>query len=418
MSRIVFCWEQGQNYGHILGFLPCALALRARGHEVVFVLRDLSRAEQILGKHGFKALQAPLWLPRAEGLPPPVSYADILASAGYLDPSGLTGLVKAWRELFQLLDPELMIMDCAPTALLAARGQGIPRAMIGTGFFSPPKLSPLPAIRFWQHLPGPRLMQGEAVILHGINRALENISQPPLAALRELFQVEEDFLCTLPELDHYPGREGARYWGPRFALEEGAEPAWTPGEGPTVFAYVYPGYRLFEPLMQALRALPARVLVYAPGIAGRYVRQLASERLAFAQAPVRMASVRSRADVAVCHGGHGTVAAMLLAGRPVLMLPMQVEQEILARRVVELGAGLSVGLEMQEVNLKRLLKRLLSETGFRESASRLAQAHEGFSQEKQIAAIADRCEELLRGTLQSANVLAKNDLHLKDQMSR
>ena len=83
MSRILYAWELGTGYGHLGSVLPLAVRLRARGHEVVFALRDLTHAERFLGRRGFPLLQAPVWLSERRGLDLPVSYAEMLANFGY-----------------------------------------------------------------------------------------------------------------------------------------------------------------------------------------------------------------------------------------------------------------------------------------------------------------------------------------------
>lgn len=138
MSKILCIWELGGGYGHMEKILPLALNLRHRGHEVTFALRDLSLAEIVLGRHGFPLLQAPIWIQKVTGLPePPLNYGEILHRFGFLDKSGLTGMVKAWLSLFELVKPDLLLIDHAPTALLASMNTGIPRCLVGNGFFSP-----------------------------------------------------------------------------------------------------------------------------------------------------------------------------------------------------------------------------------------------------------------------------------------
>ena len=97
MSHIVYAWELGAGYGHLAAFLPLAKALRAAGHEVTCVIKELTHAETLLGQEGFAFLQAPLWLLQLERLTHPINYAEILFKVGYLSQPGVTGLVKAWR---------------------------------------------------------------------------------------------------------------------------------------------------------------------------------------------------------------------------------------------------------------------------------------------------------------------------------
>ncbi len=61
MARILVAWELGAGYGHLYAFPRLAHALRERGHEVLFALRDLARAERVLGNGEFVLLQAPIF---------------------------------------------------------------------------------------------------------------------------------------------------------------------------------------------------------------------------------------------------------------------------------------------------------------------------------------------------------------------
>jgi hypothetical protein len=109
MARVLFAWEFDTSFGHLAQLLPLAAKLRTRGHEPVFAVTDVMRAEAVLGHDGFEYLLAPMWQPR----PPrpsviPCSYSELLQHYGYLDPDGLLGLVKAWREIYRLVEPQVV----------------------------------------------------------------------------------------------------------------------------------------------------------------------------------------------------------------------------------------------------------------------------------------------------------------------
>ena len=120
MSKLLYAWEFGANLGHIGAFLPLARALRARGHEIRWVVAQATPAARLLAQEGFTWLQAPTCqeMPRAG---PPLSYNDILLRFGYANGEDLLGLVVAWRELMRLTGAQAVLADHAPTAILAAR---------------------------------------------------------------------------------------------------------------------------------------------------------------------------------------------------------------------------------------------------------------------------------------------------------
>ena len=146
MGRIVFAWEFGGGLGHIQYDLPLARELKERGHEVVCVMKHVIDAERMLGHYGIKVIQAPVWQVKVNKLENTFSYADTLFNHGYLIEGALQSVVYAWRNLFEVIKPDLLIADHAPTALIAARGTKLKVALYGTGFFAPPVQNPMPSI--------------------------------------------------------------------------------------------------------------------------------------------------------------------------------------------------------------------------------------------------------------------------------
>ncbi|KOV52786.1 oleandomycin glycosyltransferase [Streptomyces sp. AS58] len=82
--------------------------------------------------------------------------------------------------------------------------------------------------------------------------------------------------------------------------------------------------------------------------------------------------VLARAAMFVTHGGMNSVNEALYAGVPVLVIPQGADQPAVARRVVELGAGLSLRTEEADVaSVRALARRLLHEPRFRAAATAL-----------------------------------------------
>ena len=121
MKKIIFCWELGGNYGHITSFLPFYRELVKAGLQVDFVLRDLGFAHQLLSDIGARYFQAPLPKDEVKKAINTYTYTDLMAQIGYLDSDRLTSYVNGWRNLFLVLEADIIIADHAPTALLAAR---------------------------------------------------------------------------------------------------------------------------------------------------------------------------------------------------------------------------------------------------------------------------------------------------------
>ena len=404
MSRILYAWELGGGYGHVTSFLPLALALRTRGHEVVCAVRDLRSAQTFLGRHGFEAHQAPIWLHPPPGLPEPMNYSEMLFEVGYLDARGLMGMVRGWRSLLTRVDPDLLLVDHAPTCLLAARaGIRARRAVFGTGFCLPPRQDPLPTFVPWRSPPLERLVENDRRLLDSANRVLDRLGGASLARMADLFDVDEDFLCTFPELDHYGRREDARYWGATFALDEGVAPEWPEGRGAKILAYLSTAYRDFDRLTKALGELPHRIVAHVPGF--EPPPRSRHESIVFSARPLNMAAAIAECDLVLCHGGHGTVSLALLAGRPLVVLPIYVEQLIVARNVATLGAGTLVRMDSRNPPYARRVTETLRDASHAERAREFAGQHREFDGARQLDGLVRRCEELARGVTKQKSKL-------------
>jgi Glycosyltransferase family 28 C-terminal domain len=393
--RVLMSWELGGGMGHAARFAAFADGLGAHARPYI-ALRDLSQAASMANNASLTLLQAPLWLPEARGLPEAANYAELLFRAGFLDPVKLKAVVCAWRSMFTLVKPDLLLLDHAPTALLAARGLPIKKALIGTGFFTPPPISPMPPFRIWEKTSPARLHQAESIALNSANQVLEALGAPALGRLADLFEVDENFLTTWRELDHYPQRaEGTRYWGPEAMLTAGVEPRWPQGNGAAVFTYLTADYPHLKAVLDALKAAPVRTLAYIRGLSPAARASLEAPNLFISAEPVRLDEARARADLVVCHANAGTVSAVLQAGKPVVMLPLHAEQYLFALRVVETGAG--VLLEPQGVlsKLPKLLKQMSGNCSQREAASQLAKKYGAQDMPGTIDRVIARCAELL-----------------------
>ena len=393
MSKFLYAWEFGANFGHIGAFLPLARALRQRGHDVRWAVSQTGPAARLLADEGFTWLQAPTCVetPR-DG--PPLSYSDILLRFGYARNEDLLGIVVAWRELMRVTGAQAVLADHAPTAILAARTLGIPVMLFGSGFFVPPRQRPLPNMRPWLAVPPGQLDVLDNQALASINYVLERFSRPALGAVAQLFDVAEDTLLGFPELDHYADRGPARYWGNLPDAGVGDAPSWPKLEGKRIFGYLRTGTRHHEAALAALHALGEPAVVFFPDAPPALIERYAAPHLVFCATPLDLAQTAREAHAAITYASLSTTTSFLLMGKPLLLLPGQLEQFLLARRVEEMGAGLIVNPEQPPTDLQLKLQRVLFEPDFSLNARAFARKYAAFGQDAVIVHLIRRIEEV------------------------
>lgn len=394
MARFLFAWELGGGYGHLARMLPVALELRRRGHDVVFAVRDLMAAETLLTPHGLSYHQAPLWLRKVTQLPAAISYPELLMRFGYLNADALTGICRAWRKLLDLLRVDAIVLDHAPTALLTTRGLALARINFGDGFCIPPRARPMPHFRWWQRENMARVQDSEQHTLANANQALLALGAPTLGGLGELRDCDDTLLCSFAELDHYPSRDEDDYLGPIFSLGQGVDPPWPAATGPKVFVYLQPDFPALDAVLGGLHQSGASVLAHVPGAARKTLQSYSSGSMLVLPQALDMARMSASCDLAIHHGGAGTNAAMLLAGKPLVVFPTQMEQTMAAHRLADLGVALVLSAEAG-AQMPRLLKKALSDHVLASAAQAFAQRHQGYDQTQTIRLAAERCEAAL-----------------------
>lgn len=398
MARIVFVWELGGGLGHIQNELPLALKLQSMGHEVLCVMQHVIDAGRIMGPHGIKVMQAPVWQVKVKKLENTFNYAEALFNQGYLVEGGLSCMLHAWRNLFDFIMPDMVIADHAPTALLATRGTNIKTVMYGTGFGVPPIQSPMPSIIPWVKAPDKLFEYSEREAVRTINRVLGESAGPLLKNLADLFAVDENFLVTFEEMDHYQKRQGAKYWGPIIARPAGQKPEWPAVKhSKRIFCYLKPTYPHLGEVLSSLQQVEASVIIFLPKMPPAIKKKFHSANMQFVEKPLNMAEVCEESAMVICHAGHGTVAKALLHGKPLLLLPEanQLEQVLIARNIAKRDLGLYILAGPGRHDYKKVINRVLFEGNFTAAARNFAQKYNDFDPVRQQAGIAERCEEIL-----------------------
>lgn len=396
MSRILIAWELGSGYGHVDGYVRIAQQLRERGHEVSFALKDLSRAEKLLGEHGFRLIQAPVWLPpRPENLPPANELVGILSGIGYLDTRALTGMMKGWRFLFDAARPDLVLFDHAPTALLASRGRSFAKAVIGTGFTCWPAIDGLPALN--RGVSAAQIKQAEEHITEVMNSALDRLGDAsPLSTLADLHKEATAFLCTLPALDPFGKyRTNAKYLGLALATQGGAPYRWRRRKPHRIFAYLKYEDPRSRRALHELCNVKGELVVHVPSLDAAEAGRLRAAGANVSMEPLDVQAVMQDCDLVVCHAGHAMTATALLNGCPLLLLPGQTEQLTTARLVAALGMGLHMEPEHGPEHFSQALGQLLGRSDFQKKARAFAQENARFNSDAAIERLICETEALL-----------------------
>ncbi|MFZ0269395.1 glycosyltransferase [Caulobacter sp.] len=398
MARYLFTtWEGG---GHVQPMLLVARDLAARGHAVL-VLSDPCNAPDAT------ALDVPFcaWTtaPFQTGK---TSDDDRLKDHEADNPLAviqrLLDRVMAGPALAYAHDTLAAIDAFAPDVVVsqelllgpmaAAEAKSLPLALLAANIWSLPTLAGAPPFGAGML---PAANDGERAMhamvgqmsrtffqagLPDLNAARAALGLPALADLFEQLDVAKAILlATSKAFDFAPEPLPAPFVhvGPYLA-----DPAWArpfappPGEAPLVVVSFSSLYQAQEQTLRAIIAalgqLPVRgVVTTGPAI----------DPAQF-DAPANVAVVASASHGAllkdaalfVTHAGHGSALRPLMAGVPLLCLPMGRDQHDNAARIAHRGAGLTLPADASTEVIAAAMRRLLDEPAFRAAAETLGAA--------------------------------------------
>jgi hypothetical protein len=382
MATVMVTCELGGGVGHVVRLAPIVRRLCENGHRVFAAFRDLSQVHALFRDCHVSYFQAPIKTsPSANRIEPLRSFAHILHNTGFGQPDALRTMTEAWRNLYDYVQPDLILCDHSPTALLAARACRAKRPVIGTGFCCPPDVQPFPDFRPWLPDESERLRRDEDQLLAIVNRLLDSWRAQPLGRLSHLYgQVDETFLTTFRELDHYPNRDKPEYYG-AWPNVGGVTPVWPDAPGKKVFAYLKP-FRALPNLLGLLSQLGRPTVVYLGRTDLRLQSRFESPTLRFQSQRPDLAAVGETCDLVILNGGRGTTASILLAGKPILQIPIHQEQALNSRAVERIGAGLIAPPNRPEELCGRLTAFVYSTDSYSKAACRFAASYSDFSSSK------------------------------------
>lgn len=392
MTRILFCWEMGKNYGHLSTMVPLVRRLKERGATIYMALQNPLALNDFMDDPDIHVLPAPFVRPgqptsgKATSI---YNYSDDIAPCGYSNPRELVSLLRSWYTIFDLVMPDVVLGDSAPTALMAARHNHIPTVCLGYGYNNPPIVHPMPAL-----VPSPRitndmLLASDKKLMDVVNDAMDIVHQPRIKTLSDMFKTDYVDLATLPELDHYGPRQNQVYSGPMFLNDSGLEAVWPDIAGPKIFAYIRPEHPLFIPTLHALKSLPYPALVVAPKCPDRIIHDLSAPNLKVQREPVRFAKMLPQTEIVINHASHSTAAAAFLAGCTQLLLPGQIEQLMFGQQLIKSGSSILVHLHAKTPEITGAIKKLIDDPRYKTAAQAMRQKYISYNPQVQADKLAD-----------------------------
>jgi MGT family glycosyltransferase len=278
-----------------------------------------------------------------------------------------------------------------PAAMFGAEVTGVRAVIVMHGPYAIPRPDVPPLGTGWMPATGPlgRLRDRSAAavalaVFHSampsLNRTRAEVGLPPVRDLPGLMaRADRILVCSSPSFDFAPGSVPAnvRYVGPQLDDEPSGGPggpwAGPPGQ-PLVLVGLSSTVMRQEGLLQraadALGQLPVRGLVTTgPAVDPAVICAAGNVTVT---RWVRHADVLPHCSAVITHGGHGTVMKALIAGVPLVLVPLGRDQPDNAGRVVHAGAGIRLRKNAAAGALRAAVGRVIEDPIYRAAARQMA----------------------------------------------
>ena len=340
--RVVICWEMGAGQGHVVPLSRIAETLTHRGFDIVkayFCLLDYAAmlAPHMRGPVRLAPAFAGRDMPSTQPSLRHASFGDFLGNLGYDSHERLARQIGLWRCLLEEDQPDLVIGDYSPTALLAARSLGITTVATGPPYCLPPShLAEFP-LRY-PGIAAPRY--SETALLATLNSVLSSFGGEALSAFPQVLEADLTGVGSLRQIDCYDGKRAVPLLPP---FNPGVPPAATRGN--EVIAYLSAPGPIEDPVWEALASLNLPLLILTPRLDEDVRKKLQRPGISVSHTFLQLEEIAARCRVLVSNGNHGILCAGARAALPLVCLPGHGENEANCAGLEKLGAAVVVSSE-------------------------------------------------------------------------
>lgn len=404
VNAVLVVWEHGGQLGHLARLIPVVSALRARGHAVVVATPEPASVKPFFELTGVTLARIPQVARQQSDGEALICPADILLHCGFASPPDAQACVLQWLALFDQFELSAMLVDASPMAQYAANVAGLQVVVLGHGFELPP---PSPGLSFAPWLDGARA--AIAASEERLTLAMAALGKLLKTGMADVFsgdsggllEKSQRALCTWPELDHFErALPDPAYIGPIWhALPTALAMSWPDKPGPKVLCYLTLQDKRHDFLWQALQKQGANVVVVSPKGLRWACDAARGWGITVQTQTIELNALLPASDAVISNGGMGLTSMALHGGKPLMLLPTQLEQALLTYQLLQKGLVVSTMRHQHQLQVQARVDQLLHDDGLKLRAAKFASSYAWFKPQMAV----DRVTHMLVGSAGHTN---------------
>lgn len=238
----------------------------------------------------------------------------------------------------------------------------------------------MPSLQSWLPVPASRLAAADDAWLRAVNEVMGALDEPPLTAVKDLFEGATPLLTVEPELDHYTDRAAGQFVGAMDPPASfGVSPnEWSSGAADYVLVLVYlsAANRFLPQVLDALSSLEWPVVAVISGDVTEHRRRY--PWIPWCDAPINLSALVGRCRLAITSGGTMLASTMLKREVPLVICPEDLEKAIISTQLGrrQLATGLN-WFAPPPGDLREILEHAVSDPTTAAARRAFAASHRG-----------------------------------------
>ena len=333
-KRIAFCSELGSGSGHLTGLLAVADTFVEQGNECSFIVPDVEAISRLRPNWSVlpnvQVWNCPNWSvknPEQASTTRTFTFADVLSAFGFADSQTVANNITIWDNLLSVLQPDAVVTEFSPGALIAARGR-VPCVTFGNGYYVLPSVFKLPSMTSWDPVVPLESQNNECAIIAEISVARRRLGLPDWDSLSCAFRGDATFACTFASLDPYQEiRTEPTHVPFNIPFPRRIQPSQRTGRGFVYYSFPHP---VFDRILSfTLNQHKFHCTIFAPSYLSQLKPYQGKNGHSILFEPM---DLHRLSEFAFCihHGGMGISSAGAIANLPQFVTPVNLEHALTA----------------------------------------------------------------------------------------